>query len=34
MEFESMGERVEHVVSGGKDHVGKLTEKQEWSKFC
>jgi hypothetical protein len=33
-EFEPKGDRKEHVVSGGKDHVGKLTEKQEWSKFC
>lgn len=31
MEFESTGPRREHVVTGGKEHVGALTEKQDWS---
>eukprot|EP00956_Cyclotella_meneghiniana_P031770 scaffold84624_cov24-Cyclotella_meneghiniana.AAC.1 len=30
MEFEPVGERVEHIVAGGKANVGKVTEKQTW----
>ena len=33
MEFEPVGERQEHVVSGGKANVGQVTEKQTWSEF-
>jgi hypothetical protein len=31
MEFEAAGPRREHVVTGGKDNIGRLTEKQDWS---
>jgi hypothetical protein len=33
LEFEPMGPRREHVVTGGKDNVGRLTEKQDWSEY-
>ena len=32
-EFEPVGEREQHIVSGGKTNVGKVSEKQTWSKF-
>ena len=33
MEFEPVGERVEHIVAGGKANVEKVTEKQTWSEY-
>lgn len=29
LEFEPAGDKVQHIVTGGKDNVGKVTEKQD-----
>jgi hypothetical protein len=33
LEFEPEGDKIEHVVTGGKQNVGKVTEKQNWSEL-
>ena len=34
LEFEPNGEKVEQIVSGGKENVRKVTEKQDWGELC